>query len=143
MGSGCHCVALALAAQGRTNVACLDSGASHHMIADRTAFASYTASRFNIELADGKTMTCEGLGKVIVKCLSGQPAEFNFLHVPGLVGTLISNGRLYRKGYYVTPPNGQSNKFQVTNNKSSLLDGFLKGDVFVVNFEIMRKGRPS
>jgi hypothetical protein len=66
----------AFSAKLTPNTAYLDSGASHHMISNRSAFLTYsTDSRCKIEHADGKTTICPGIGNVYVKTASGQPLK--------------------------------------------------------------------
>ncbi|PLW32201.1 hypothetical protein PCANC_18915 [Puccinia coronata f. sp. avenae] len=75
------------------HTAYLDSCATHHMIANRSAFSTYsTDSTCKIELADGKSTTSPGKGLVYVKTLSGETLKLECLHVPDLVGNLISLG---------------------------------------------------
>ncbi|KAI7932968.1 hypothetical protein MJO28_017896 [Puccinia striiformis f. sp. tritici] len=50
------------------------------------------------KLGDGKFITSAGIGHVRVKTENGQPLELECLHVPDIVGNLISWGRFMRKG---------------------------------------------
>ena len=88
-----HCVKKAHSAKLPPNTAYLDSGALHHMISDRSAFATYSTNvKCKIELANGKTTMCPGMGTVYVKTESGESLKLECLHVPELVGNLISQG---------------------------------------------------
>jgi hypothetical protein len=65
-------------------------------------FSTYSSNkRHKIELADGKTTTSAGTGLVYVKTLTGASVKLECLHVPELVGNLISMARLYRKGCFL------------------------------------------
>jgi hypothetical protein len=87
-GIAWHTVKKAHSAKLPSNTAHLDSGASHHMIADWAAFLTYsTESTCKIELADGQTTISPGMGYVYVKTEAGQPLKLECLHVPGLVVT--------------------------------------------------------
>ena len=69
------------------------------MIADRSAFITYSTNhQVKIELADGKSIMSAGIGNVRVKTENGESLKLECLHVPGLVGNLISWGRFMRKG---------------------------------------------
>jgi hypothetical protein len=86
------------------NTAYLDSCASHHMIANCNAFTTYsTDSKCKIELADGNSTTSPGKGFVYVKTESGNTLKLECLHVPELVGNLISLGCFMRKGCVMVP----------------------------------------
>ncbi|KNZ60327.1 hypothetical protein VP01_156g5 [Puccinia sorghi] len=94
-----HCVKQAQVEELSPNTAYLDGGASHHMISDRNLFSTYSTDvHCKIELADGQTVKCPGIGNVYVKTDSGQSLKLECLHVPQLVGNLISEGRLFRRG---------------------------------------------
>jgi hypothetical protein len=55
------------------DTAYLDSGALHHMIANRSLFSTYlTDAMCKIELADGQIMTCAGKGTIYIKIGMGQ-----------------------------------------------------------------------
>ncbi|KAA1098650.1 hypothetical protein PGTUg99_050107 [Puccinia graminis f. sp. tritici] len=136
-----HTIAKAFSVKLSPNTAYLDSGASHHMIADRSSFATYsTDSKCKIELADGKTTICPGIGNVYVKTESGQPLKLECLHVPQLVGNLISEGRLFRRGCdrVRTGPltanlvNEGETLFKVELNDQ---------DIFTMKLEIIKGGR--
>jgi hypothetical protein len=95
-GIAWHTVNKAHLAKLPANMAYLDSGASHHMIADRRFFATYlTESTCKIKLADGQMTVSPGSGYVYVKTETGEHLKLECLHIPGLVGNLISQGRLY------------------------------------------------
>ncbi|PLW17171.1 hypothetical protein PCANC_08226 [Puccinia coronata f. sp. avenae] len=94
-----HTVKKAHLAKLPANTVYLDSGASHHMIADRRFFATYsTESTCKIKLANGQMTVSPGSGYVYVKTETGEHLKLKCLHVPGLVGNLISQGQLYRQG---------------------------------------------
>jgi transposase InsO family protein len=92
-----HIVKKAHVSLGR-DTAYLDSGASHHMVSNRGAFSSYTKSKSKIELADCTSTISPGFGNVHVKTENGGTLKLECLHVPNLVGNLISLGRLWKKG---------------------------------------------
>ncbi|POW06336.1 hypothetical protein PSHT_10415 [Puccinia striiformis] len=98
-GSAWHCIKKAHSEKLPSDTAYLDSGSSHHMIADRSAFITYSTNhQVKIELADGKSIMSAGIGNVRVKTENGESLKLECLHVPGLVGNLISWGRFMRKG---------------------------------------------
>ncbi|PLW27210.1 hypothetical protein PCANC_27726 [Puccinia coronata f. sp. avenae] len=77
------------------NTAYLDSAASHHMVTERRAFSTYsTNSTCKIKLLT----VSPGKGIVHVKTLSGKVIKLERLHVPKLVGNLISLGCLMQRG---------------------------------------------
>ncbi|KNZ54436.1 hypothetical protein VP01_2948g1 [Puccinia sorghi] len=91
-----HSVKQAQSVKLPLNTAYLDSGASHHMIANQEFFTTYSKQKkCKIELADGKSTVSPGMGIVVVKTESGQHINLECLHVPSLVGNLISEGRLF------------------------------------------------
>ncbi|KAI7939880.1 hypothetical protein MJO28_013532 [Puccinia striiformis f. sp. tritici] len=98
-GSAWHCIKKAHSEKLPSDTAYLDSGSSHHMISDRSVFISYSPNdRVKIKLADGKSIMSAGIRHVRVKTENGESLKLECLHVPGLVGNLISWGRLMRKG---------------------------------------------
>jgi hypothetical protein len=93
-----HCV-LKAHTEKLPPIAYLCSSALHHMILDCSVFLTYsTDTRCKIELADGKTTISPGMGHVCVKTESGEQLKLKCLHVPKLVGNLISQGCLWRHG---------------------------------------------
>jgi transposase InsO family protein len=127
-----------------SHTAYLDSGASHHMIADKSAFTTYsTDSKCKIELADGQTTVSPGKGYVYVKTESGDNIKLECLHVPQLVGNLISQGRLWRNGCDMvrTGPNSAN----LVNEGTPLFKVKLSdSDVFLIKLEIVKgKSKPS
>jgi hypothetical protein len=68
------------------------------MILDCGLFSTYTDSKSKIELANGKFTVSPGFGNVYVKTKNGGSIKLKCLHVPKLVGNLISLGRLWKKG---------------------------------------------
>jgi hypothetical protein len=61
------------------------------MIANCSVFSTYsTEKRHKIKLADGKITMSAGTGLVYVKTLTGASVKLECLHVPELVGNLIS-----------------------------------------------------
>jgi hypothetical protein len=82
----------------------LDRAASHHMVTERSAFSTYsTALTCKIELVNGQLTVSPGKGLVHVKTLLGKIIKLECLHVPKLVGNLISLGRLMQKGCVMVP----------------------------------------
>ncbi|PLW08754.1 hypothetical protein PCANC_21880 [Puccinia coronata f. sp. avenae] len=120
------------------NTAYLDSGASHHMISDRSAFSTYSEEkRCTIELADGKTTKSAGIGHVYVKTLTGSSVKLECLHVPELVGNLISMGRLYRKGCLMLPSRSED-KYTIVKKDEDIFKVKLNDhDVFLIRIEIV------
>jgi hypothetical protein len=80
------------------NTAYLNSGALHHMISNCNTFSSYTESRSKIKLADGKSTFSPGFGNIYVKTKNGGNLKLECLHVPDLVGNLISIEHMFKKG---------------------------------------------
>ncbi|KAA1110912.1 hypothetical protein PGT21_050257 [Puccinia graminis f. sp. tritici] len=136
-----HIVKRAFSVKLAPNTAYLDSGASHHMISDRNSFSTYrTDSKCKIELANGKTTTCPGIGYVYVKTESGQSMKLECLHVPQLVGNLISEGRLFRRGCDRVRT-GPLTANLVNEGETLFKINLTDQDVFVMNLEIVKGGR--
>jgi hypothetical protein len=85
------------------NTAYLESCSSHHMIVNCDAFTTYsTNSKFKIKLADGKSTTSPGKVFGYIKTETGNTLKLEFLHVPKLVGNLISLVCFMQKGCHGT-----------------------------------------
>ncbi|KNZ61721.1 hypothetical protein VP01_1367g7 [Puccinia sorghi] len=88
----------AMAASSNPGLSYLDSGASHHMFADKRYFKDYRPRKTTVEIADGNTLAVEGDGFVWVNTDSKKLIKLKAIHVPKLSTTLISLGRLLQKG---------------------------------------------
>jgi hypothetical protein len=97
-GNGLRCTIKAFAAISTPNLCYLDSGASHHMFADKSLFKDYQSKISHVELADGNTIEVQGKGFVNVRAENNTIIPMKALHVPGINATLISLGRLYERG---------------------------------------------
>ncbi|KNZ59187.1 hypothetical protein VP01_1789g8 [Puccinia sorghi] len=135
-----HCVKRAQIEKLKPNTAYLDGGASHHMVSDREHFSTYTEVKCNIELADGKSTISPGVGTVYLKTESGEPLKLECLHVPHLVGNLISEGRLFRRGMDKIRTGPLTANLMHEGQimfKVKLSDA----DVFLMKFEVVKKGK--
>ncbi|KMQ85887.1 retrovirus-related pol polyprotein from transposon tnt 1-94, partial [Lasius niger] len=79
-----------------------DSGASCHMVNDRSWFSDFISTESTLRLAGKGSLTAIGVGKVpIEKCVNGQwelAYLLNVLYVPGLRKNLFSVGAAARRG---------------------------------------------
>jgi hypothetical protein len=96
--NGFVCIRRALSAVQFKDTCFLDSGASHHMFSDHAKFMEYRVCQMLIELADGNTLESTGKGHVHIVAKDNSTLKLKALHVPKLAGTLISFGRLYKRG---------------------------------------------
>lgn len=84
----------------------MDPGTTDHMSANRTAFKSYQAFKVAKPIfTGGGTIYAHGQGKIelFAKQQSGSPQKItlhNVLHVPSLIGNLMSISALRKKGAY-------------------------------------------
>ena len=77
----------------------LDSGASHHMSPDSSAFTSLSpASPVSVMTADGTPMPLAGVGSVLAPNISLS----NVYHIPSLSLNLVSVSQLCNSGYLVS-----------------------------------------
>jgi len=136
-----HCVKRAQVEKLHPNTAYLDGGASHHMISDRDLFSTYsTDTKCKIELADGKTVICPGMGNVYVKTETGQSLKLECLHVPQLVGNLISEGRLFRRGMDRVRTGPLTAKM-VYEGETLFQVKLAENNVFLIKMEIVKGGQ--
>jgi hypothetical protein len=137
-----HSVKKAMTMKLDAHTAYLDSGASHHMISDRSTFATYsTDAKCKIEMADGQFTTCPGKGFVYVKTKTGASMKLECLHVPQLVGNLISMGRLCRRGCSLVCLS--EDRYELVNEGQTLFKSKISDiDVFLIKLEII-KGKSS
>ncbi|KNZ52565.1 hypothetical protein VP01_351g3 [Puccinia sorghi] len=96
--AGFRCVIKAMAATQDSELSYLDSGASHHMFANKHLFSNYRPRNTTVEIADGNTLSVEGDGFVHVQTEAGTSIKLKAIHVPRLSTTLISLGRLLEHG---------------------------------------------
>ena len=95
----------------------LDSGASHHMSPDSTAFTSLSsASPVSVMTADGTPMPLAGVGSVIVNNISLS----DVYHIPSLSLNLVSVSQLCDSGYLVS---FSSTSCQVQDSQTQKLIG--------------------
>ncbi|KNZ52467.1 uncharacterized protein VP01_3563g3 [Puccinia sorghi] len=120
------------------NTAYLDGGASHHMISDWDMFTTYlTDTNCKIELADGQTVICPGMGNIYVKTKSGQSLNLECLHVPQLVGNLISKGHLFCCSMDCVRTGPLTAKM-VFEGETLFQVKLAKNDVFLIKIEIVK-----
>jgi hypothetical protein len=123
------------------DTAYFDSGASHHMIANWKAFTTYTTDAYkcNIEMANGQVTDCPGKGIVYVKTKMGAPLKLKCLHVPQLVGNLISTGRFYCRGCNLVCTGGDNNRYDVVSKGQTLFKAQIsKSNVFLIKLQILK-----
>ncbi|KNZ53455.1 uncharacterized protein VP01_3234g6 [Puccinia sorghi] len=120
--------ALAATISGEGEPCFLDSGASHHMFANRAFFSHYCPRETLISLADGNFLASSGKGYVFIKDKSGNPVKLKALHVPKLAGTLISLGRLYKRNCDLICTG--KNSFNLVSNGTPLLSGVINDGMF-------------
>lgn len=88
-----------------------DSGASCHMVNDRSWFSDFISTESTLRLAGKGSLTAVGVGKVpIEKCVNGQwelAYLLNVLYVPGLRKNLFSVGAAARRGVTSYVNNGR------------------------------------
>ncbi|PLW24325.1 hypothetical protein PCASD_06555 [Puccinia coronata f. sp. avenae] len=94
-------------------------GASHHMFSDKNKFTKYRVQKTLIELADGNSLESTGKGYVHLIAKDDSTLKLKAFHVPGLAGTLISFGRLYKQGCDVVRTGKKT--FDLVHHGSSLL----------------------
>jgi hypothetical protein len=100
-------------------------------------FSTYsTDKQHKIELADGKITMSAGTGIVHVKTLTGASVKLECLHVPELVGNLISMAQLYRKGCFLVNTNVDRMKL-VNAGEDVFKVKISDNDVFLIRIEFV------
>ena len=104
----------------------VDSRATRHICANRSAFTSYTSvgdGEEHVYLGDSRTNPVLGKGKVLLKLTSGKTLAFSdVLHVPSIRVNLISVALLGKVGVKVP---FESDKIVMTKNNIFVGEGIL------------------
>jgi hypothetical protein len=112
----------------------VDSGATRHICANRTAFTSYTFvgdDEDQVYLDDSRTAAVNGKGKVILKLTSGKTLVLSdVLHVPTIRANLISVALLNKVGVKVS---FESDKIVMTKNDVFVGKGYCDQGLFILS----------
>jgi uncharacterized protein YukE len=112
----------------------VDSGATRHICANRTAFTSYTSvgvDEDQVYLGDSRTAAVNSKGKVILKLTSGKTLVLSdVLHMPTIRTNLISVALLNKVGVKVSL---ESNKIVITKNDVFVGKGYCDQGLFVLS----------
>jgi hypothetical protein len=90
----------------------MDSGAYHHLCWNRSRFTTYQASSGAVQLADGRSLECQGIGTVTLK-IRGRNGKIdlvtvrNVRHIPDLQEHLLSLGSIESQGNEIAMKNGK------------------------------------
>ena len=126
----------------------MDTGATHHICADRKMFTSYSIMDNSEQLFMGNSSTSnvEGQGKIFLKMTSGKEPTFNnVLHVPDLHKNLVSGSLLSKNGFRLV---FESDKFVLAENgmyvgKCYMSNGLFKMNVMTVVPSVINKNTSS
>ncbi|MBW0462807.1 hypothetical protein O181_002522 [Austropuccinia psidii MF-1] len=112
----------------------VDSGCSHHMTHNCSYLHQYENLESTIQVANGKNVKVTGKG-IIHLVLKGKTVQLQCLHVPSLTSTLISIGRLCKKGYVF---NASYNNFQIYYNSKIQMKGQIgQNGILYLNSQIV------
>ncbi|KAK7287237.1 hypothetical protein RIF29_00393 [Crotalaria pallida] len=118
----------------------VDSGATRHICADRSAFTSYTSvgeGEEEVYLGDSRTASVLGKGKVLLKLTYGKTLSLSeVLHVPSIRANLVSVALLGKVGVKVT---FESDKIVMTKNNVFVGKGYCDQGLFVLNIDNMNE----
>ncbi|XP_073223433.1 uncharacterized protein [Cicer arietinum] len=91
----------------------LDTGCSNHMTSHKEWFVSINEKvKRETKFVDNITMTDEGVGKELIQRRNGnQSFIYDVLYVPNMKNSLLSFGKLMKKGYSMKIKHGQINMF--------------------------------
>ncbi|MBW0506778.1 hypothetical protein O181_046493 [Austropuccinia psidii MF-1] len=111
----------------------VDSGCSHHMTHNSSYLHQYENLETTIQVANGESVKVTGKG-ILHLVLKGKTIPLQCLHVPLLTSTLISIGRLCKKGYVF---NASYNDFQIYYNGKIQMKGQIgQNGIFYLNSQI-------
>ncbi|KNZ54932.1 hypothetical protein VP01_2812g2 [Puccinia sorghi] len=136
--AGFRCVIKALAATQNDRLSYLDSGASHHMFADKKLFSDYHSRNTKVEITDGNTLSVEGNGFVHVITESRTSIKLKAIHVPQISTTLISLGQLLEHGCEIKHT-GQSS-FNIIHNDVVFFKASIVSGTCMVRIRTTRQG---
>jgi hypothetical protein len=104
------------------------------MFSNKNKFTEYWVWKTLTELADGNSLKLFGKGYVHLIAKDNSTLKLKALHVPALAGTLISFGRLYKRGCDVVRTGKKT--FNLVNNESSLLSAEIVGGTCNVRIQL-------
>lgn len=101
----------------------MDSGACQHLCWNRDRFTTYQTSNEVVEVADGRSIQCQGIGTVMLKIRDGNGRTDlvtvrNVWHIPDLQEHLLSLGSIESQGNEIAMKNG---KCIVTRTKDQMI----------------------
>lgn len=137
--AGFRCVIKALAATQNDRLSYLDSGASHHMFADKKLFSDYHSRNTKVEITDGNTLSVEGNGFVHIITESRTSIKLKAIHVPQISTTLISLGQLLEHGCEIKHT-GQSS-FNIIHNDVVFFKASIVSGTCMVRIRTTRQGQ--
>ena len=111
------------------------------MFSDKSRFSDYHARTTLISLADGNTLKSAGEGFVSIIANDGTSLKLKALHVPDLSGTLISFGRLFKRGCDISRTGPKS--FDLVRNKATILSAAVIGGVCNIKLAPGSQGQSS
>ena len=111
------------------------------MFSDKSRFTDYCKRSTQIALADGNHLESVGEGFVQLIANDGTELKLKALHVPGLSGTLISFGRLFKRGCDVVRTSSSS--FDLVRNESVILSMAVIGGVCNIKLAPGSQGQSS
>ena len=121
-----------LATAGWNGSAVVDSGSTNHLVTNKVAFETYTASQTSIETANGSYLTAIGHGAVTIGGANGPLRLQTALHTPELSeSTLLSVHQfdldgfasIFCDGMYTLLPAEHIRDFIVTQKGNAVLEG--------------------
>ncbi|XP_077214618.1 uncharacterized protein LOC143849484 [Tasmannia lanceolata] len=123
----------------------VDSGATQHICANKSAFTSYTPmgeGEEQVFMGDSRPSPVVGKGKVLLKLTSGKTLVVtDVLHVPNIRQNLVSVSLLGKAGVKVA---FESDKLVMTRNGNFVGKGYCNNGLFVLNIsEIMNENASS
>ena len=125
----------------KTDKSILDSGSSHHMFKDQKHFSDHNSQETTIEVANGETMTGQGICTVSASH-KGAPLSFgNTLHVPDLKCNLVSLVQLAKNGCSLTFKDG--GRFEVTQDDEIALSGTIVDGLMELDLELGTSSLPN
>lgn len=104
--------ACALSVVGGESEFIIDSGCTSHICRDRKLFVEFAEETHTITLADGSSVTCEGIGTVEVQSEYCILVLKNTLYVPGLFSNFISVSQADSQGVYMHIKRGAMNFYR-------------------------------
>ncbi len=122
----------------RKDTLILDSGATSHIMGDRTMFRNYVNHTFNITLGDGAKMRGEGYGDVDIVVRSGHGFTTitlkNTLHAPRVAVNLLSVAQLQDSGFAVLAP-PMTNRIELSYNGRTVMTAQRTKGLYAVDLD--------